>query len=230
MLKQIDVFHFHVFLQIKACTINGRQKHKTLQNWLKVECDPCLIHVMQLVVQIEDLKHLHLINVTEYFLDLPIKVYLKYLKVYFLFHCFISDKRSKDPNHLDYVPSVYSFRKNTGKKKGNLFNRFECFTKRQARSPDSVDKNNPEIPESTQLKDLLREDKSTNWHCIILIENFMKTDVPILPKESFTNMYKDIRNNENLRNLYTGLPNTCLFNYVLEIIKQRNPCKCKILT
>ena len=117
---------------------------------------------MQLVVQIEDLKHLHLINVTEYFLDLPIKVYLKYLKVYFLFNCFISGKRSKDPNHLDYVPSVYSFRKNTEKKKGNLFNRFECFTKRQARSPDSVDKNTPEIPESTQLKDLLREDKSTN--------------------------------------------------------------------
>lgn len=68
---------------------------------------------MQLVVQIKDLKHLHLINVTEYFLDLPIKVYLKYLKVYFLFHCFISGELS-----------VYSFRKKTWKIVDKIVERF----------------------------------------------------------------------------------------------------------
>ena len=81
----------------------------------KVKHDLCLIHVVQLVAQIKDLKHLHL-TFTEYLSDLTIKVYLKHLKVYFLFHCFISGKLSKDPNHSD-VPSVYSFKKNTGKKK-----------------------------------------------------------------------------------------------------------------
>ena len=58
----------------------------------------------------------------------------------------------------------------------------------------------------------------------------MQTDTPILPKESLTDMYKDIRDNESLLNFYTGLPNTCLFNYVLEIVKQRKPYKCKTLT
>ena len=58
----------------------------------------------------------------------------------------------------------------------------------------------------------------------------MKTDIPILPKESSTDMYKDIRDNENLLNFWTGLPNTSLFNYVLEIVKQRKPYKCKTLT
>ena len=35
-------------------------------------------------------------------------------------------------------------------------------------------------------------------------------------------MYKNNRDNESLLNFYTGLPNTCLFNYVVEIVKQRN--------
>ena len=58
----------------------------------------------------------------------------------------------------------------------------------------------------------------------------MHTDTPIMPKESLTDMYKDIRNNESLFNFYTGLPNTCFFNYLLEIVKQRKPHKCKTLT
>ena len=106
----------------------------------KVKHDPCLTHVLQLVAQIKDLKYLHL-TFTEHLSDLTIKVYLKHLKVYFLFHCFISGKLSKDPNHPD-VPSVYSFKKNTGKKKKS-FNWFEGFTKRQARSLDSDDKKYP---------------------------------------------------------------------------------------
>ena len=58
----------------------------------------------------------------------------------------------------------------------------------------------------------------------------MQTDNHILPKESLTDMYKNIRDNESLLNFYTGLPNTCLFNYILEIVKQRIPYKCKALT
>ena len=52
-------------------------------------------------------------SVTEYFLDLPIKVYPKYLKVYFLFHCFISGELS-----------VYSFRKKTWKIVDKIVERF----------------------------------------------------------------------------------------------------------
>ena len=138
-----------------------------------------------------------------------------------MFYCLLSGERSKDPNHLDYVPSVFSFKKNAGKKEDS-FNRFERFTIRQARSIDTYDEILPEILESTRLEeDLSREDKSTNTDCILLTENFVQTDISILTKKSLTDMYKDIRNNESLLNFYTGLPNTCLFNYVLEIVKQR---------
>ena len=58
----------------------------------------------------------------------------------------------------------------------------------------------------------------------------MQTDTHILPKESLTDMYKNIRDNESLLNFYTGLPNTVLFSYMLEIVKQRIPYKCKTLT
>ena len=58
----------------------------------------------------------------------------------------------------------------------------------------------------------------------------MQTDSHILPKESLTDMYKNIRDNESLLNFYTGLPNTCLFNYVLEIVKQRKPYEFKTFT
>ena len=58
----------------------------------------------------------------------------------------------------------------------------------------------------------------------------MQRDIPILTKESLIDMYKNNRDNENLLNFYTGLPNTCLFNYVLEIVKQRKQYKCKTLT
>ena len=153
------------------------------------------------------------------------------LKIYFWFYCLLSGEHSKDSNHPDYVPSVFSFKKNTRKKKEDSFNRFERFTKRQARSLDADDEITPEILESTRLEeDLSIEDKSTNTDCILLTENFVQTDTPILPKESLTDMYKDIRDNESLLNFYTGLPNTCLFNYVLEIVKQRKPYKCKTLT
>ena len=119
------------------------------------------------------------------------------------------------------MPSVFSFKKNAGKKEDS-FNRFERFTIRQARSIDTYDEILPEILESTRLEeDLSREDKSTNTDCILLTENFVQTDISILTKKSLTDMYKDIRNNESLLNFYTGLPNTCLFNYVLEIVKQR---------
>ena len=129
------------------------------------------------------------------------------------------------------MPSVFSFKKNTGKKKEDSFNRFERFTKRQARSLDADDEMTPEILESTRLEeDLSTEDKSTNTDCILLTENFVQTGTPIFSKESLTDMNKDIRDNESLLNFYTGLPNTCLFNYVLEIVTQRKPYKCKTLT
>ena len=71
--------------------------------------------------------------------------------------------------------------------------------------------------------------KNRGTDCIFLTENFMQTDIPILP--SLTDMYKDIRNNESLLNFYIEcLVNTWLFNYVLETIKQRKPYKCKTLT
>ena len=126
------------------------------------------------------------------------------------------------------MPSVFSFKKNAGKKKENSFIQFEKFTKRQARRLDADDEITPEILESTWLvKDLSREDKSTNTDCIRLTENFVQTDIPILPKESLTDMYKEIRDYESLLNFYTGLSNSCLFNYVLEIVKQRKLYKCK---
>ena len=131
----------------------------------------------------------------------------------------------------DYVPSVFSFKKNTRKKKEDSFNWFEWFTKRQTRSLDAYDEITPEILESPRLEeDLSRDDKGTNTDCNLLTENFGQADTPILPKENLTDMYKDIRDNESLLNFYTGLPNTCLFNYVLEIVKQRKPYKCKTLT
>ena len=55
----------------------------------------------------------------------------------------------------------------------------------------------------------------------------MQTDIPILPKESLSDMYKEIRDYESLLSFYTGLSNSCLFNYILEIVKQRKPYKCK---
>ena len=128
------------------------------------------------------------------------------------------------------MPSIFSFKKNAGKKKEDSFNRFEWFTKRQASSLDVDDEITLEILESTQLEDLSKEDKITNTDCILLTENFVQTDIPIWTKESLTDMYKDIRHNESLLNFYTGLPYTCLFNYVLVIVKQRKPYKCKILT
>ena len=152
------------------------------------------------------------------------------MKIYFWFYCLVSCERSKDPNHSYYVPSVFSFKKNAGQKKEDSLNRFERFTKRQARSLDAYDENAPKILESTRSEeDLSREDKSKNTDCVLLTENFMQTGIPILPKENWNDMYKDIRNNASLLNFYTGLPNTCLFNYVLEIVKERKPCKCKTL-
>ena len=78
-----------------------------------------------------------------------------YLKIYiyiyiYIYFCVLSDERSKDPNHPDYVPSVFSFKKNAGKKKEDSFNQFEQFTKRQARSLDADDEITPEILESTR--------------------------------------------------------------------------------
>ena len=81
-----------------------------------------------------------------------------------VFYCFLSGECSKDPNHPDYVPSIFSFKKNTGKKKEDSFNWFERFTKRQARSLDADDDEiTPETLESTRLEeDLSRWDTSTN--------------------------------------------------------------------
>ena len=111
------------------------------------------------------------------------------------------------------MPSVFSFKKNAGKKKEDPFYWFERFTKRQARSLDTDDENTPEVLESTRLEeDLSRKNKSTNTDCILFTENIMQTDIPILAKESLADMYKDIRNNEGLLNFYAGLPNACLFN------------------
>ena len=110
-----------------------------------------------------------------------------------VFYCVLSGECSKDPNHPDYVPSIFSFKKNTGKKKEDLFNWFERFAKRQARSLDADD---DEILESTRLEeDLSRWDTSTNTDCSLLSENFLQTDIPILTKESLTNMHKDITDN-----------------------------------
>ena len=50
------------------------------------------------------------------------------------------------------MPSVFSFKKNTRKKKEDSFNRFEQFTKRQARNLEADDKITPEILESTRLE------------------------------------------------------------------------------
>ena len=67
------------------------------------------------------------------------------------------------------MPSVFSFKKNAGKKKEDSFNRFERFTKRNARSLDADDEITTKILESTRLEeDLSREDKSTNTDCILL--------------------------------------------------------------
>ena len=61
------------------------------------------------------------------------------------------------------MPSIFSFKKNTGKKKEDSFNWFERFTKRQARSLDADDDEiTPETLESTRLEDLSRWDTSTN--------------------------------------------------------------------
>ena len=73
------------------------------------------------------------------------------------------------------MPSVFSFKKNTGKKKEDSFNRFEQFTKRQAGSLGIDDEITPEILESTRLENLSRQDKSTNTDCILLTENFVQT-------------------------------------------------------
>ena len=97
----------------------------------------------------------------------------------------VSCERSQDPNHSYYVPSVFSFKKNAGQKKEDSLNRFERFTKRQARSLDAYDENAPKILESTRSEeDLSREDKSKNTDCVLLTENFMQTGIPILPKEN----------------------------------------------
>ena len=48
------------------------------------------------------------------------------------------------------MPSVFSFKKNIGKKKEDSFNRFEQFTKRQAGSLDVDYEITPEILESTR--------------------------------------------------------------------------------
>ena len=109
-------------------------------------------------------------------------------------------------------------------KKEDSFNRFEPFTKRQARSLDADDGITPKILESTLLEEgLSRKDRSANTDCVLLTENFLQTDIPNLSKEILTDMYKNIRYNESLLNFYAGLPNICFFNYVLEIVKQRKP-------
>ena len=48
------------------------------------------------------------------------------------------------------MPSVFSFKKNAGKKKEDSFNQFEQFTKRQAGSLDADDEITAEILESTR--------------------------------------------------------------------------------
>ena len=99
--------------------------------------------------------------------------------------------------------SFFLLRKIQERKKEDSLYRFEQFTKRKAGIFHADDEIIPEILESTRLEeDLSREDRSKNTDCILFTESFVQTCAP---------------------NIY-------LFNYILEIVKQKIPYKCITLT